>query len=376
MHRLTLFLSTAVCFLGACASSSSLTQGAPSASPDPDLTVVAEAPRQLTGVAVSREGRVFVNFPRWSDDVPVSVAEVMVDGTFRPYPDATWNQWQPGKNPREHFVCVQSVYVDGQNRLWILDPGNPKFAGVVHQAPKLLQIDLTTNTLTRMYPFDASIASNDSYLNDIRIDTDAKLAFMTDSGDGAIVVLNLETGEAQRLLDDHPSTEAQDISITINGQPWLRNGSTPQIHSDGIALDTAGGWLYYQALTGRTLFRVPTLALTDPSITPTQRAAAVEAFAEVGPSDGLLFGQQGEVFLSSLEENAVRALYPDKTIRTIAQSPMIAWPDSFAQDPGGRLYVTSSQIHFGDAPPAPYRVLRLNPSEAPAPGPVSQATTP
>ena len=33
-------------------------------------------PRQATGVAVSPTGRVFVNFPRWEQDVPISVAEV------------------------------------------------------------------------------------------------------------------------------------------------------------------------------------------------------------------------------------------------------------------------------------------------------------
>ena len=31
---------------------------------------------QATGVAVSADGRVFVNFPRWTEDSPVSVAEV------------------------------------------------------------------------------------------------------------------------------------------------------------------------------------------------------------------------------------------------------------------------------------------------------------
>jgi len=38
------------------------------------------------GVAVSAQGRVFVNFPFWSDDHTISVAEV-VDGKLRPFPD-------------------------------------------------------------------------------------------------------------------------------------------------------------------------------------------------------------------------------------------------------------------------------------------------
>jgi hypothetical protein len=40
-----------------------------------------------TGVTVSRTNRIFVNFPRWGDDVPFTVAEVVHDRTV-PYPEA------------------------------------------------------------------------------------------------------------------------------------------------------------------------------------------------------------------------------------------------------------------------------------------------
>ena len=40
------------------------------------LEEVASFPnQQVTGIAVSKEGRVFVNFPDWSDDHTISVAE-------------------------------------------------------------------------------------------------------------------------------------------------------------------------------------------------------------------------------------------------------------------------------------------------------------
>ncbi len=47
----------------------------------PAPKVVAGFDQQVTGVAVSKDGRIFVNFPRWEKDVPISVAEVMKDGT-------------------------------------------------------------------------------------------------------------------------------------------------------------------------------------------------------------------------------------------------------------------------------------------------------
>jgi hypothetical protein len=48
-----------------------------------------------TGVTVSRNNRIFVNFPRWGDAVPFTVAEV-VHGKAVAYPDASVNDW-PGR---------------------------------------------------------------------------------------------------------------------------------------------------------------------------------------------------------------------------------------------------------------------------------------
>ena len=48
----------------------------------------------LTGVTVSRGGRIFVNFPKWGDDVQFTVAEVK-DNEVVPYPDRATNKTKP-----------------------------------------------------------------------------------------------------------------------------------------------------------------------------------------------------------------------------------------------------------------------------------------
>ncbi|MEJ2722535.1 MAG: L-dopachrome tautomerase-related protein [bacterium] len=204
------------------------------------LIEVATSTRQWTGIAVSRSGRVFVNFPRWSANVPVSVGELKKDGTVDPYPNRELNRWKTGDDPAQKFVCVQSVYVDANNRLWILDPANPLFGGVVEGGAKLIRVDLASNTTVKTYHFDPETAPRKSYLNDVRVETKTGTAYMTDSGLGAIVVLDLETGDTRRLLDDDPSTGAEKVQITIDGKPI-----PVVVHSDGIALDDRGGWLYY-----------------------------------------------------------------------------------------------------------------------------------
>ena len=78
-----------------------------------------------TGVTISHRGRIFVNFPRWGDEVSATVAELR-DGACRPYPDDAWNS-PAGDDDAQAFVSVQSVVVDPADRLWVLDTGSPMF---------------------------------------------------------------------------------------------------------------------------------------------------------------------------------------------------------------------------------------------------------
>jgi sugar lactone lactonase YvrE len=328
--------------------------------PEPTLEVVVESEHQWTGVAVTSDGRIFVNFPRWWPEVPMSVAEVLADGTLAPYPDEAWNAWAPAADPKNSFVCVQSVFADGDGSLWILDPANPWFQGVVPGGAKLMEIDVESGEVKRVIFFDDQTAPAGSYLNDVRIDNDEEAAYITDSGMGALVVVDLATGESRRLLTDHPSTRSEELVLTIEGNEWLLpDGSAPQVHSDGIALDLARDLVYFQALTGRTLYRISAAALRDPSMSAEDLAARLVAVAMPGPSDGLLWdGDQG-VFLSAIEHDAVRWWNPRSGIETVIEEPVIAWPDSFALGPDGALYVTTSPIHRGPNPPEPYRLLRI-----------------
>lgn len=321
------------------------------------LAEVATNENQWTGIAVSESGRIFVNFPRWAPSVPVSVGELDADGAVRPYPNRELNSWKFGEEGGDKFICVQSVYIDDKNRLWILDPANPLFGGVIEGGPKLMRVDLAENTVDRSYHFDRTIAPKMSYLNDVRVDTATETAFITDSGKGAIIVVDLSSGSARRLLDDHPSTKAEDTVVEIDGNPIAL-----KVHSDGIALDAEGGWLYYQALTGRTLYRVPTEALRDGSLDSGRLEAKIETFAEGGVSDGLLFAGGG-VYLSALEDGAVKFVDGGGRVNTVVTDSRIIWPDSFALGPDGAVYFTTSQIHLGPKPPTPYRILKILPDE-------------
>jgi sugar lactone lactonase YvrE len=148
--------------------------------------------------------------------------------------------------------------------------------------------------------------------------------------------------------------------LTFEGNQWLLpDGSAPQVHADGIAYDRTNDLVYYQALIGRTLYRIVGAALRDPSLDEEALGATVETVAESGTSDGLLWDGADGIFISAIENDAIKRWRPEGGVEIVIQDPRIAWPDSFALGPDGGLYVTTSQIHRGPNPPDPYRVLRI-----------------
>ena len=347
LHRRTL-----VALLAAAASSRAQAQGTapatPSASGDA-LTQVATFEQQVTGVAVSPQGRIFVNFPRWEQDVEVSVAEVMKDGSLKPYPDAEWNAWRNLKplSNGDHFVCVQSVTVDPQGFLWVLDPAAPGNAFNLDGGPKLVKVDLGSDKVAQVIRFGRDTIPQGSYLNDVRVSPDGRWAYITDSGvRGALLVVDLRTGKPRRVLDGHPSTQVEPgVIVHADGQELRRpDRREVKFSADGIALDRQGRFLYWQALTGRTLHRLPTSVLTNPTVAPARLAAAVTKVGTTGVADGLWMDGQGNIWVTSPEEDALKLRAPDGTIQTVVQDKRLRWPDSLAEGPDGSIYVTSSQI--------------------------------
>jgi sugar lactone lactonase YvrE len=305
--------------------------------------VAAFGDQQATGVAVSRSGRVFVCFPDWSDNHGISVAEV-IDGKPKPFPNDEWNR---SGVPRDHFVCVQSVYVDESDSLWVLDPAAPKMREIVKGGPKLVKIDLVKNQVVQTIAFGEDVAPKKSYLNDVRLDTKTQTAYITDSGLGAIVTLDLRSGKARRVLDDDHSTKAEkDFQLQVNGRQLLgENGKPPQINSDGIAFDPLNGYLYFHALTANTLYRIRTTDLRNRRLAKRELSAKVESVTKTPAVDGMIMGPDGRLYLTDIEHSAVQVLdLKTRTLGTVVSDERLSWPDTLAWGADGGLYVTASQI--------------------------------
>lgn len=379
----------------------------------PKLDVVATFPGPMpTGVTVSQGNRIFVNFPRWGDDVPFTVAE-LVHGKAVAYPDATINDW-PGRKSADpthysnqsdnetHFVSVQSVVVDPADHLWVLDTGSPLLKNAVPGGPKLVAIDLATNRVVKRILLPPSIAGSTSYLNDIRFDLrfGAKpgpdgvhgIAYITDSsekGPTGFIVVDLATGEAWRKLDDTPAVKPEPGFLMFAlGRPLYKTApgqpAKPGIFAnDSLALSADGNFVFFCPVSASKLYAVPTAALRDRSLSPSATAAQVILLTGKESSDGLESDAAGNIYSTAPASGSILKLTPDPSVKptaapgfapaptgilvtTLVHDPRILWPDTMSLSDDGYLYVTANQLnnqpsmHNGkDLRQKPYVLFRI-----------------
>jgi sugar lactone lactonase YvrE len=329
-----------------------------------------------TGVTVSKSGRIFVNFPKWGDQVEYTVAEVKNSQTVA-FPDPAVNTYNPGDKQEDKLVSVQSVVVDPRDRLWIVDTGAPKMGPTTYGGPKLIGVDLNSNQIVKKIVFPREVALPTSYLNDVRFDLrrgKEGMAFLTDSSGQTpgLIAVDLASGKSWRRLANHPSTHPDPNFVpVVEGQLFanLENGKAVtrmKTGSDGIAISADGKTLYYCPLSSRHLYSVSVDALADPNKSDNDVAATVKDLGEKGgASDGLESDAQGRVYLGDYEHNSIHRRSPDGAIETLVHDPRVLWPDTLSLAGDGYLYFTANQLerqpqfHGKDLRQKPYVLFKV-----------------
>jgi sugar lactone lactonase YvrE len=300
---------------------------------------------QLTGVAVSKEGRVFACYPLWPGPHKYDVVEVLPGNEVRPYPDQAMNSWKEGEDGQNKWVCVQAVYVDDENYLWVVDPACPNMEKVYDNSFKLVKFNLSGDSIETVYRFDG-VLTDKSYINDVRVDTARKFAYLTNSNEGGIVVINLETGKIRELLRNHYSVKHDpSFTLEVDGKEFKKKGKPVHLQSDGIALTPNGDWLYYKPLTDNKLYRVRTEFLRNEGLSDTEVGAAVEDLGRFSVTDGMIFDSANNLYLGDYQHYKMIKIAPDHHAEDLAADERLIWPDSYAVSDDNYLYISCSQIN-------------------------------
>jgi sugar lactone lactonase YvrE len=330
------------------------------------LEEVARLQSPLGNVAVSAGGRVFITYHPLARPA-VKVAEILPDGTPVPYPDAAWQSKADG------FQTPQGIVLDGLGRLWVLDHGRNGFG-----TPALFAFDIATGELVHRHDFKRAEAGWGSYLNDLSVDTENDTVYIADTAsynsDPALLVYDVETQKARRVLEDHASVKEEAVDMVVEGEEVKVLGVLPlRVAVDSIVLDPASEYLYYGPMSGTTMYRIRAAALRNASLPAEALAAEVQAFAPKPLSDGITIDAEGTLYLTAIEERAIMVIAPDGQGATLLRDERLVWPDGLSFGPRGWVYVTDSQVNrilFKSkeeiARAAPYILYRFR---ALAPGP-------
>jgi sugar lactone lactonase YvrE len=297
---------------------------------------------QLTGVAKEPGGRLWVNYPRWSEIYKYAV--VTAEGSVAtPYPDESYNSWNTGENGMNKWVCVQSVYIDDNAGLWILDPSAPMQKTIQGGGAKLVKMNKTTNQPERTYSF-MGILPDTAYVNDVRIDVQRNFAYLTESKGGGLIVVDLVSGNMRRVLSSHYSVKSDPAyKYIIDGRELMKDGKIVKINSDGIGLTPDGNYIYYKPLTDDKLYRIKSEYLRDFTLSESDLGGKVEDLGHFASTDGMIFDKAGTLYFGDPQNYSIIKISPDHKMTTILKDERLIWPDSYSIA-DGYLYISCSQI--------------------------------
>lgn len=343
--------------------------------PPPALELVTTSDYQWTGLAISSTGRIFVSFPAWGRHPGFHVGEVIGE-TVVPL----------GGIDQSAFRCVESVVsgdrtavggraaaggvttpigmaTHGRDTLWILDSGRPDGEaaadGGTFMGAKLVMLDLASNKIVRDYPL-GSVCLPDSRMEDVRVDAAKGFAYITDSGHGGIVVLDLTTGDAWRAL-----TDIGEVRANITGIYFQHTGFFSGLsHSNGLELSKDGATLYFSAEGSDVLYKVPTAVLTDASMTVETRQKSIQAInVQNVPSDGMTL-RNTCLYMGDLSTEGIWEF--DLSETNVAEAGAILnlgidvrWASALA--PGGEddIYFITSAINYPPEEQPPYELYHM-----------------
>lgn len=302
------------------------------------LRVVSSLSQPPGNLTITPEGRAIFSLHQFYNP-PFPLAELQ-NGEVVPFPSGAIEPIAQ---------TVLGIRCDQRGIVWFLDN-----AANGRTPPQLVGWDTNTNELYQRISL-ADVTPPDSFINDLRIAESTGTVYITDPAGGenaALIVVDLQTGEARRVLEGHESVVPEDLDLFVEGSPLRRrteagNYVRPRVGVDAIALDSEAEWLYYGALHSTRLYRIRTEDLRNSALTPEALATKVEFYANRPITDGILIDRADNIYLGELSANAIGVITPDRNYQRLIEDPRLSWVDDFEFSADGRtIYAVVNRLHL------------------------------
>ncbi|MGC3937116.1 L-dopachrome tautomerase-related protein [Roseobacter sp. EG26] len=290
-------------------------------------------------LAIGPDGRMFMSVHEFYGH-DLRVVEVLPDGSTTPYPNADWANKPDEDGPGLNGVL--GLRADRDGILWMLDGQG---AG---QTGRIIGWNTRTEKLHRIYYLGQPATRETSFLNDLAVDREHGAIYITDTANAettALIVLDLETGRARRVLEASAFTVPEDTEMVIDGNVVTLGGAPAKIGANPITIDPTNTWVYFAPMTASAMYRVRTTDLLDTSLSDADLAARVERYGDKPISDGSTVDAAGNVYITSITDDAVGVTQADGSYKILYQQDNMSWPDGFAMGVDGYVYVTINELH-------------------------------
>ena len=321
------------------------------ADPRLNIEVVLDVP--TTGASTTPDGRIFFVLARVDGSTGPQLVEYhRSSNSTTAYPNEEWNSYSEGKDPATHFLGVNSQRIGPDGNLWAVDKGATSFSSPVDlpDGPKLVVIDLKSNEVSRTYPL-GNVTRSTSLIDDIRFHNSTGKAYLTDAGSPGLVVLDLASGSAVRVLDDDISTREY-MPISAEGHILYNTQGKPfYVYSDQLEVSPDGKYFYYQPASGG-LNRIETQWLDKAFYNSSLNSNAilgqyVEPYAFTPPTGGTATDAHGNIYNSDADSQRIIKISPNGTMTTLIQDPRLLWIDAMWVDTEQRLWMPAAQLNRG-----------------------------
>lgn len=312
-----------------------------------DLEETGQAPSGPGGMCILPSGEHVISCHQFFNP-QYRVMKLTKKGEWEPFPNLQMNV-RGGGAPVE-LDSVLGVVCDSRGIVWMLDNGRRS-----ETTPKLVAWDTKKNDLHRQIVITAVTPT--SFLKNLVLDPVAPFIYISDPADGvhsAIIVVNLETGLARRVLQGHYSVRRDPtVEIELDGrllEVRRPDGqvATPLTGVSPIAIDRKGESLYFGPRNGASLFKINTDLLRDRDISATSLQSQVTGVSPKPICDSMAIDSKGRIYFGDISRGSIDYVSPDEqylNLRLHVMDPRMIWPGGLTIGPGGKLHFFSNQLH-------------------------------
>lgn len=314
------------------------------ASPDSKFNIIANLDSGPGNVTVTDNGRIIISMHQFYQ--PQYTVVEYKDNALLPFPNKELSDADSISDLK--LDSVLGIRADANGIVWMLDNGMR--SGVT---PKLVGWDTHGNKLHQVIHLPAPVAPKDAFVNDFAVDSKHHHIFISDPAGGVnagLIVVNLRTGTARRVLEGHRSVIPEDVDLVIDNVPVQVKDKAeklvrPHIGVNPITEDLNNEWVYFGPMHGLSLYRIKADDLVNEKLGAEVLANRVERYSDKPISDGITIDKDNNIYLGELAANAIGVISADKKYQRLAQCPRLSWVDSFSFGPNGQLFAVVNRLH-------------------------------